>query len=69
MEKLTVSAVEARQMMGISAKDLAILLNSGEINAIRRGNRWCIPVQCLNEYLVTQAEKEAWERRQNCDQK
>lgn len=66
MEKITVSGREAREILGISAEDMKKLLDSGVIPAMRRGNRWHIPVKSLEEYVITQSEKEAWERRLWC---
>lgn len=63
MEKLIVSASEAREMICIKAEDMSRLLKEGKIKAYRRGSRWCIPVECLKEYIIQQAELESYERR------
>lgn len=68
MEKLIVSAHEARELLGTSTTEVARLLNTGEICAFKRGKKWCIPVEELKRYVIETARKDT-ERRINEDKR
>ena len=65
MNKMTLSAGETSMRIGISKSRTLLMLDRGEIPAIRIGRNWLVPERALDEWLVARAYKEADERRRN----
>lgn len=63
MDRIVVSAYEARQMLGISPNRLQKILESGEIDAYKVGRNWKIPVEAITEYVRHKSKSESEERR------
>lgn len=64
MDKLVVSAREARDMLAVSNGEMSKLLHEGKVKAFRRGTKWCIPVEELKAFVMREAEADT-ERRIN----
>lgn len=65
MDRIVVSAYEARQMLGTSPNRLQRLLESGELAAYKDGRNWKIPITAIKEYAESKAQEEAKKRRSN----
>lgn len=50
-EPLLVSVTEAAEMLGISRRMTASLLQSGELRSLAIGRRRMVPVAALHEYI------------------
>lgn len=62
MEKMTLSASETAQRLGLNKEQTLRLLEFGEIPAVRFGRNWLVPVKALEEWLIKRAYEEAKER-------
>ena len=58
------SASEAAKLLGFRKEALLKLLDSGEIPAVRQGNRWKIDEGQLQEWFTAKALREAKARRE-----
>ena len=64
MEKLFLSGREAREYIGISASELTKALNSGELPAAKRGNRWRILKEDLDAFARKMVDSDTERRRE-----
>ena len=62
MEKMTITASETAQRLGISKARTIRLLEFGQIPAIRMGRTWLVPIKTLEDWLYKTAYEEARER-------
>lgn len=56
-EKFVFTPEEAAQYAGIGEGKIRRLCSSGEIKAMRSGNRWLIPKKLLEEFVIEKAMK------------
>lgn len=63
MDKITLSAAEAAEYIGISDKKMCELLDQGDIPAARFGRNWKIVRKQLDAWIEDRAIRETKERR------
>lgn len=56
MDKKLLTPSEARKLLGLQTATVYMLLETGEIPAFKRGNRWKIPMESIDEWISSQTK-------------